>query len=511
MKKIFATIMTICLLVTVFCITSFSAEASTEGVAIRVSGLKENGTPVEIENADFKDFAEGWEAAVDYACSDDFMEQNDLFRIVVDFYADWNANEEGEFGKSSWTGFQYSTIYVPSDVRITINLNGHTINRGLKKWEYDGEVICINDNADVIINGGKSGDLIVEPDNNPNDVKMGTITGGYSCNGAGGIHMQDGSKLTLNNVKIVGNNVDDDDGAGIAVYDGASLIMNGGCVSNNMSYNSVYGGGVYVEDASAFFKNVTFENNQGFKRSTHGAAVYADDSTLMMEGCKVIGNGLTTVNGNEECWGAYSIISILNGSKVTMKDTKFLKNGYAQETSVSLNTVKYTSVISSKASYLTIEECDFSDNNQVYLIESEATILKAFKSDFSENKSFAFYGNCAGGFNSEFKNCKFSYNEPMLTLKDTFYFNLSNAGLSFVDCEFGDAVFNNKKAAQFVDTDAPNATGSVFAEGSLSMIFAFIAIIVSFCSIFVTIVYNKKKTVFVKEADNVEVKTEVDK
>ena len=34
-----------------------------------------------------------------------------------------------------------------------------------------------------------------------------------------------------------------------------------------------------------------------------------------------------------------------------------------------------------------------------------------------------------------------------MNLDDTFFFNLSDAGLSFVDCVFGDATFNEKDAA----------------------------------------------------------------
>ena len=479
----------------VLCVSALAADEPSADTVIRVSGLKEDGSLYYTENCDYKNFADGWEAAVDYATNEDWMDENDVFRVVVDFYADWNANN-GEFGKSSWTGFQYSTIYVPSNVRMTVNLNGYTINRGLKEYEYDGEVICINDDADVIINGGKSGDPIIRPDQDPGDVKMGMITGGFSRNGAGGIHMQDGSKLTLNNVNIVGNKAIDDEGTGIAVYDGATLTMNGGCVSQNTSYKKVYGGGVYVEDASASFTAVTFQDNQGFNRSTQGAAVYVDDGTLVMDGCKVIGNGLAKTIGSETSWGAYSIIDSSNGSKVTIKETKFQDNGYAQETQTNHNTLKYTAVISSAASYLTMEKCTLVDNNQVYLILSEATILKAVDSDFAGNRSFAYYGNCAAGFNSAFTNCKFSSNEPMLDLDDTFYFNLSNAGLSFVDCEFGDATFNNKNAVQFVDTKASSAkellASSFFGEGSLTMIIAILALVVSIAAIGFCVTMRKK-------------------
>ena len=134
-------------------------------------------------------------------------------RIVVVLYTDWNA-VNGEFCNFG-EGFDYDAIFFPANVRVTLNMNGHKINRGMTTWEYNGEVMCVNNNADVIINDG-------------------TITGGWSSNGAGGIHIHDGAKVTLNNVNVVGNKADDDDGAGIAVYDGATLIMNGGSLKNNI-------------------------------------------------------------------------------------------------------------------------------------------------------------------------------------------------------------------------------------------------------------------------------------
>ena len=380
MKKIFAMLTVICLLVSALSITVFAAEAPAPGVVLRVSALK-NGTAAAIENGDFKDFAEGWEAAIDHA------ESHGYDRIIVDFYADWNANTEGEFGDSSGDGFRFSTIYVPDDVRITLNLNGHTINRRLKAYEYDGEVIYIDEDADVIINNG-------------------TITGGWSCNGAGGIHIHD-ADVTLNNVNVMGNKVDDDNGAGIALYDKAMLTMNGGCVSHNVSYNAVCGGGVYVHKSSAFFTDVSFRDNQGIHRSTHGAAVYVDKGTLVMSGCDIVGNGLTKASTGEACSAAYSIIDISNGSEVALKETTFSENGYGKETAVDLNTLKYTTVINSVAGYLAMEKCSFKANNQVYLIQSEAAVLNVFDSDFTENNSFAFYGNCARGLSSATTNLRY--------------------------------------------------------------------------------------------------------
>ena len=214
-----------------------------------------------------------------------------------------------------------------------------------------------------------------------------------------------------------------------------------------------------------------------------------------MSGCEIVGNGLTKASTGEACSAAYSIIDISNGSEVALKETTFSENGYGEETAVDLNTTKYTTVINSVASYLTMETCSFKANNQVYLIQSEAAVFNVFDSDFTENNSFTFYGNCARGFNSAFTRCKFSNNEPMLSLKDTFYFNTSDAGLSFVDCQFGDATFNNKSVAKFVDPDRQNSAGSIFGDGSLTMIVAILALITSGISICMTVVYNKKKVV----------------
>ena len=86
----------------------------------------------------------------------------------------------------------------------------------------DGEVICVNDDADLVINGGKEGDAFVKPGENTANVPMGKITGGNSDNGAGGIHIKGDATVTLNNVNIVGNK-SKHDGGGIEVGKDSTL------------------------------------------------------------------------------------------------------------------------------------------------------------------------------------------------------------------------------------------------------------------------------------------------
>ena len=205
MKKIFAMIMTICLMASALCVTTLAAEA-TDGLVLRVSALKDDGSLEVIEEYD--SFETGWNFAMEKAKDYNYLDNNDYVRIVVDLLTDWEADADGVFGDSDGEGFACSTICIPEKARVMLNMNDHTIDRGLEYHEWDGEVICIYDNADVIIN-------------------KGTIKGGKSFNGAGGIHIKDKANVILINVHIDGNSVKGDDGAAIAVYDGANLIMNG--------------------------------------------------------------------------------------------------------------------------------------------------------------------------------------------------------------------------------------------------------------------------------------------
>ena len=64
MKKIFAIIMTICLMASALCVTTFAAE-STDGFVITVSAEKEDGTVVKLE--DYPSFEAGWNFAMEKA------------------------------------------------------------------------------------------------------------------------------------------------------------------------------------------------------------------------------------------------------------------------------------------------------------------------------------------------------------------------------------------------------------------------------------------------------------
>ena len=440
----------------------------TSDSVIRVSGLKADGTSVPING--YISFEKGWEAAVNFAADHDYMDENQYERIVVDLFAHWKANHEGEFGDSGGLGFQWSTIYVPEETNITINLNGFTINRALgDRNELDGEVIFVGEKANLIINNG-------------------IITGGNSDNGAGGIHVDDEATVTLNNVHVKGNTVDGDDGGGIALYDGATLIMNGGSISDNKnnSFSSGYGAGVYVYESTAIFEGVTFSNNQNTYNPMCGTVLYADeDSVVTMNNCKVVDNG--TYDQSIGNVGSISLIVIEGDSSVEIKNTEFTGNGYAssKHSSYYVNTL----IDVENTSHFLIENCTFKYNSAAYMLYAQAENFDVVNTRFIDNPANVFYGYAKDSIT--FTNCEFN-NNPGKQWPSYYSFNFSsrNSKVKFVNCSFGNSTFNNRSWATFDD----KAVGSIFGEGSFPMIVSLLSLSASGVCVFLTVYYNRKKT-----------------
>ena len=430
---------------------------------IGVSGLLADGT---VSFTDYyKSFEIGWNAAIELAT------KNVYDRVVVDLYADWNA-KGGVFGSLD-AGFKWDTICVPEGVRVTLNLNGKTINRGLTENEYNGEVIYIDENANVIINNG-------------------IITGGNSDNGAGGIHIKAGANVTLNDVHIKENITDGDRGAGIALYNGATLTMNGGSFTSNLnnSFDNGEGAAVYINNATATFTNVRFYDNQFQIRSGFGAAIYAAQGTVTLDGCEVISNGvyekINEINGH----GSYSTIHATGNSTLTIKNTTIKANGSSQyrDDVAPWQTGNDLSVIRVKnGSQLFLDGCTITENiSSDYIFAAFNVNVYVSNTTITGNASSVFEGHTA-----EFTNCTFGNN----AYGPTFDIRSSNQSVIFTDCEMGDSSYSNIENAKFVDTDAKNGVGSIFGEGSLTMIVTLLALIASGVCIFLTVYYNKKKAV----------------
>ena len=424
MKKLFAILVAACMLAGALCITAFAADP----IVLRVQALKSGeATPILI--GEYTDFQDGWNEAMALAGASDEMKANGYDRIVVDLYADWNADDDGEFTDEIWNGagFDNDTIYIPEAAKVTLNLNDHTINRGLTKDEDDGEVIFINDDADVIINNG-------------------TITGGYSNSEGGGLYIEGGANVTLNNVHIEDNHVLRDDGAGIYMYGGSTLTMNGGSLKNNTvggSTSNYSGGAIYAYQSTVILNNVEIKNNQTVKAVNRGAAIYAKESTVSINECTFDGNG--TANEAKKAFAALSIIHAVESS-IEIKKSTFTNNGamffYIPEGKSGRGYVQNPStLITLKESTLTIEGgCSFSNNAPVYLIEStNDSMFYISETTFSNNNASVLLssdhleGSC-------FRDCTFNNNRAPHA-----YFPYSfemGDDITFFDCYLGNSKFN---------------------------------------------------------------------
>ena len=405
MKKIFAILVAICMMASLLCVSAFAAEpanklpAPAAGVVLRVSALQRDGVSALLIK-DYDNFEDGWNEAMVHA------KNSRANRIIVDIYADWNADKEGNF-TDDWIngpGFDNDTIYIPDGARLTINLNGHTINRGLTEDRNDGEVIFINDDADVIINNG-------------------TITGGYSNSEGGGLYIEGGANVTLNNVHIVGNKVYNDDGAGIYMYGGSKLTVNGGSFENNTTdgnnQNRYYGGAVYVEESTAKFANVVFKNN---RCKDDGAAIYSDEGKVTIEGC--------TIDGNN----AQRSIIYAEESEFHVGSSNFINNN-----SYYLFDLDNTS--------LSIARSVFKNNDHSYIITTGYynSIIIYGSTEFVDNNACVMYAAPYGvNMYSYFSHCTFNNNYRDKDHNDmsvgSFRGDFTN--MVFSDCDLGNSNLN---------------------------------------------------------------------
>ena len=433
---------------------------------LTLSALKTDGTTVTLE--EYRSFEEGWSTAMSLANDDYWMRANEYEAVVVDIHANWVATN-GRFTQDLFNGagFSNDTIFIPEFGSVILNMNGYKIDRGISKPQDDGEVIYIMPSAKVTINNG-------------------TITGGWSTNGGGGIHISGDATVTLNNVHIKGNKVSNDDGSGIAAYDGATLIMNGGSISNNVLsedglFISTPYGALYLQDSSAILTDVEITNNGTYMSAfaPYGVALYIRNSFVSMKGCTVTKNGC--YDASQGYRTATSVICLDGSSSVLdVTDCKFEDNG--TESSPLSYLIQYES-----GGTVKIKDSAFNNNAAKNLIYTEKGALEVTNSRFNENKGNIFTGVSAAG--SHFTDCSFSGNVTPSNER-TFYLN-EGCVLAFNNCELGNSTFGHRNRATFDG----KAAGSIFGEGSATMIISLLALIASGVAIFLTVYYNKKKLV----------------
>lgn len=233
-----------------------------------------------------------------------------------------------------WDTKSYGRLYVDENATVTINMNGHSINRhiasdGYKNSVGDGEVFFVEKNAVLTINGGSSdithngrisnGVWYEDANATSMPIKGGVIVGGNSTNGAGGIHIKKGANVNLNNVTLAGNMADDKYGGGVRMKgENSNLTLN----NSHIIYNAAegYGGGVYIDSENC---KVNLKNSSSISYNTatndDGGGIYSNDqkTTVKMDDDSEI--SYNTANGKGG--GIY-----FNYSKVAVKGGAFRNN-----------------------------------------------------------------------------------------------------------------------------------------------------------------------------------------
>lgn len=217
---------------------------------------------------------------------------------VITMARDWKLSDRLKLGKKE---------------TATLNMNGHRIARELSDYKSDGEVIYLEDSANLTLTGSDS-------NGNAQNARFdfmgwssttnrttcefnwvgGLVTGGWSSNGAGGIHMKQNAKLTLDNVAVAGNGAEDYGGGVMMDGEGIMLIMkNGAMIRNN---TASYGGGVYINKKNGTIK-MSDESKIDYNYSKNGGGgIYSYDLRTVLD---MSGNSEISYNSASEGGGIY--------------------------------------------------------------------------------------------------------------------------------------------------------------------------------------------------------------
>lgn len=182
-----------------------------------------------------------------------------------------------------------------------LDLNGHTIDRGLTSAIDYGNVITVAAGATLTLKDGR-GD--------------GVITGGYNNFNTGGGVCVEGTFI-LQSGSISGNTTRGG-GGGVFVYTGATFTMEGGSITLN---NAVNGGGVHVFNGTFTMVDGTIRQNT-VTDAGGGVAVFkgsehTGNSIFNMEGGAVDENETIGKHGGGVCINAGCTLNLSGAPTIT--------------------------------------------------------------------------------------------------------------------------------------------------------------------------------------------------
>ena len=187
---------------------------------------------------------------------------------------------------------------------VTLELAGHSIDRGLTSKTDQGNVFKVYDNAEFTVK---------------DTIQTGVITGGYANGDGGGFYVIDNAKLIITGGSVQGNKASSD-GAGIYVSN-ATLEMTGGSVTGN--YSDDNGGGIYTaSNAKLTLSNADISGNTS-KYGGGGLNVHLNEDSAIT-GCTI------TYNKSEKSDGGGISLDAENKT-LTVSNTKISNNSASDE------------------------------------------------------------------------------------------------------------------------------------------------------------------------------------
>ena len=178
-----------------------------------------------------------------------------------------------------------SFLSVPLSKTVTLDLNGHIINRNLQAAQNDGYVLKV------------AGKLTLT---DSSEAKTGNITGGNNDGSGGGVYLEADSTFTMSGGMISGNN-SKYGGGGVFVLTGGIFTMYDGTISGN---NAVWGGGVFIQSGKFTINGGTISGNS----ADNGGGVYVEqEGTFTMSDGMISGNNVSYGGGGVYLYGTSTI------------------------------------------------------------------------------------------------------------------------------------------------------------------------------------------------------------
>ena len=230
-------------------------------------------------------------------------------------------------------------LTVPAEKTLTLDLNGHILDRGLSNGQaaVNGSVIEVYGTLTVTDSNSTAAHDPAVTYTDPTDstktvtVTGGVITGGNSANYGGGVYVESGS-FTLESGSISGNSAVLD-GGGVCIYSGGTFYMQGGSISGNSA--DTYGG-VYVESDSSF--DMTGGSISGNSANTYGGVFIRGGNFTLSGSPEITGNTEGTGESKSNVYLEEDAIITVDGALtnttsigVTMETPGVFTSGWADK------------------------------------------------------------------------------------------------------------------------------------------------------------------------------------